>query len=434
MKYYFIGIKGTGMSSLATIMHDLGNNIVGYDDYKDHKFTEDPLIKRNIKIYTDNSYELSDEIVVYSAAFTKDHPEMQKALNKNLKMYEYTEMVGTLTKQHKTICVSGCHGKTTTTAYLSHVMNNIIGANYIIGDSTGYADPKNEYLVVESCEYKRHFLNYDPSYTIVTNIELDHTDYYKDIDDMIDAYQSLINNTKNTAILCGDDELVRRLKVKDAMYYGFNDNNDIIAKNIHTDSEYTYFDVYINNELYESVKTKLFGSHMVLNTLAIIGICYKLNLPKEKVVYELSTFTGAKRRFNEKIVGNTIMIDDYGHHPTELKMCIETCKNKYKNKKICALFLPNTYSRVAKFYKEFADSLSLADKVFILDIAKGRERPEDYPGVSSKLICDLIDNAEMITLQDEEKLLPYKDYVLLFMSCQNIYILEERLEKLLSNE
>lgn len=434
MKYYFIGIKGTGMSSLATIMHDLGNTIIGYDDYKEHKFTEDPLIKRNIKIYTNNGYELSDEIVVYSAAFTKDHPEMQKALNKNLKMYEYTEMVGTLTKQHKTICVSGCHGKTTTTAYLSHVMNNIIGANYIIGDSTGYADPKNEYLVVESCEYKRHFLNYDPSYTIVTNIELDHTDYYKDIDDMIDAYQSLINNTKNTAILCGDDELVRRLKVKDAMYYGFNDNNDIIAKNIYTDSEYTYFDVYINNELYESVKTKLFGSHMVLNTLAIIGICYKLNLPKEKVVYELSTFTGAKRRFNEKIVGNTIIIDDYGHHPTELKMCIETCKNKYKNKKICALFLPNTYSRVAKFYKEFADSLSLADKVFILDIAKGRERPEDYPGVSSKLICDLIDNAEMITLQDEEKLLPYKDYVLLFMSCQNIYILEERLEKLLSNE
>ena len=112
-------------------------------------------------------------------------------------------------------------------------------------------------------------------------------------------------------------------------------------------------------------------------------------------------------------------------------MSIEACRTKYKDKKICAFFLPNTYSRVAKFYKEFAESLSLADKAFILDIAKGRENPDDYKGISSKLICDLIPNAEMITLEDEKRILPYKDYVLLFMSCQNIYILEERLEKIL---
>lgn len=434
MKYYFIGIKGTGMSALATILHDLGNTVIGYDDYKQHKFTETPLEERNVKIYTDNSYELTDETVVYSSAFQNTHKEMQKAISKGLPMYEYTQMVGQLTKKHKTICVSGCHGKTTTTAFLAHVLNNIIGANYIIGDSTGYANTKNEYLVVESCEYKRHFLNYDPTYTIVTNIELDHTDYYKDLSDMIDAYQSLINNTKDLAILCGDDENVRKLQTKNAIYYGFNENNDVIAKNITSDNQYTYFDAYINNKLYSHIKIKLFGNHMVLNTLAIICLCYKFNLPKEEVVKNISTFQGAKRRFNEKIVNNTIMIDDYGHHPTELYMSITTAKNKYKDKKICAIFLPNTYSRVAKFYKEFASSLSLADQVFLLDIAKGREKEEDYPNVSSKLICDLIPNAKMITLDDAKALLPYKDYVLLFMSCQNIYILEQSLEELLKNE
>lgn len=431
MKYYFIGIKGTGMSALATIMHDLGNTVIGYDDYKDHKFTEDPLNERNIKIYTDDSYELTDEIVVYSSAFSNNHKEMQKAIAKNLKMYEYTQMVGELTKINKTICVSGCHGKTTTTSFLAHVLNNIIGVNYIIGDSTGYAAKENDYLVVESCEYRRHFLNYDPTITIITNIELDHTDYYKDLDDMIDAYQSLVNNTKDIVILCGDDQNNRKLKVSSPVYYGLNENNDVIAKNITSDLEYTYFDAYVNGKLYGHIKIKLFGKHMVLNTLAVIALCDKLNLAKEKVINEISTFKGAKRRFSEKVVNGTIIIDDYGHHPTELKMSIEACRTKYKDKKICAFFLPNTYSRVAKFYKEFAESLSLADKAFILDIAKGRENPDDYKGISSKLICDLIPNAEMITLEDEKRILPYKDYVLLFMSCQNIYILEERLEKIL---
>lgn len=433
MKYYFIGIKGTGMSSLATIMHDLGNTVIGYDDYKEHKFTETPLEDRNIKIYTDHSYELTDEIIVYSSAFGAEHEEMMKAKSKNLKMYEYTQMVGELTKKHQTICVSGCHGKTTTTAFLSHVVNNIIGANYIIGDSTGYANQNNKNLIVESCEYKRHFLNYDPSYTIITNIELDHTDYYKDLDDMIDAYQSLVNKTKKGLVLCGDDQNVKKLHVNNAMYYGLNSDNNIVATNISSDLEYTYFDVTINNQLYGHIKIKLFGNHMVLNTLSVIGICYQLNIPSDKVIKELATFTGAKRRFNEKNINGTIMIDDYGHHPTELKMCIQTCKNKYKDKKICAFFLPNTFSRVAMFYKEFATVLSEADKVFILEIAKGREKQEDYKGVSAKLICDLIPNAEMITLEDENKILPYKDYILLFMSCQNIYILEDRLARLLGD-
>ncbi|CCZ57136.1 uDP-N-acetylmuramate--L-alanine ligase [Clostridium sp. CAG:762] len=401
MKYYFVGIKGTGMSGLACILNDLGNTVIGYDDYKEHKFTENELELRNIKIYNDSSYQLTNEIVVYSAALDENHVELQRAKEKNLKILKY----------------------------------NIIGCSYLIGDGTGKSNKESDYFVIEACEYKRHFLAYHPYMSVITNIELDHTDYYKDINDMVDAYQSLLNNTKFKTVLCGDDKLVRKLTTHiDTMYYGLNDNNDIIAKNISYYKDYTCFDVYINDIFYGNIKIKLAGNHMVLNTLAVIGICNNLGLNKYDVIEQLETFTGAKRRYQIKEIENTIIIDDYAHHPTEIKATIEATRNKYKYKKIIALFMPNTYSRVKDFYKAFADSLNKADYVYLFDIAKGRENPNDFKGISSKLILDNLNNAEMITLNDEQKLLKHKGDVLLFMSCQNIYIIEEKLERLLGDK
>ncbi len=430
MKYYFIGIKGTGMSSLATILYDLGNKIIGYDDYKEHKWTEDELKLRNIKIFNDNTYNLTDEIVIYSAAFTSEHPELKRCMDKNLKTLKYNEAVGELTKQLKTICVSGCHGKTTTSSMLSHVLINTIGTNYLIGDGTGFANKNSNHFIVEACEYRRHFLAYDPTYSIITNIELDHVDYYKDINDMIDAYQSLINNTKEKAIICGDDKYIRSLNINiKKLYYGFNDNNDIIAKNIRTDNNYTIFDVYIKTDFYGTFYLPFFGKHMILDSLAVIGTSYSLNIKKEDIINNIKSFTGAKRRFSEKIVNNTIIIDDYAHHPTEIQATIASAKEKYKDKKIIALFLPNTYSRVKEFYNEFADALNEVDVQYILEIPKGREKQNDFPNISSNLILEKLNNGKLITLNDETELLKYKNDVLLFMSCQNIYILEEKLEK-----
>lgn len=435
MKYYFVGIKGTGMSGLACILNDLGNTVIGYDDYKEHKFTENELELRNIKIYNDSSYQLTNEIVVYSAALDENHVELQRAKGKNLKILKYNEMLGEVTKKFKTITISGCHGKTTTSSMLSHVIDNIIGCSYLIGDGTGKSNKESDYFVIEACEYKRHFLAYHPYMSVITNIELDHTDYYKDINDMVDAYQSLLNNTKFKTVLCGDDKLVRKLTTNiDTMYYGLNDNNDIIAKNISYYKDYTCFDVYINDIFYGNIKIKLAGNHMVLNTLAVIGICNNLGLNKYDVIEQLETFTGAKRRYQIKEIENTIIIDDYAHHPTEIKATIEATRNKYKDKKIIALFMPNTYSRVKDFYKAFADSLNKADYVYLFDIVKGREDPNDFKGISSKLILDNLNNAEMITLNDEQKLLKHKGDVLLFMSCQNIYIMKEKLERLLGGK
>jgi len=173
---------------------------------------------------------------------------------------------------------------------------------------------------------------------------------------------------------------------------------------------------------------------MVLNTLAVIGITYLLGLNKKDVFKQLETFSGAKRRFNETIINDTVIIDDYAHHPTELKSSITAARSKYKDKKIIALFMPNTFSRVARFYNEFADALSKADKAFVMEVAKGREKQEDYPGVSSKLILNRIKDSEEIKLDEYEKLLPYKGEVILFMSCQNIYILKDKLVEKMKEE
>lgn len=432
MKYYFIGIKGTGMSSLATILNDLGNKIIGYDDYKEHKWTEDELKLRDIKIYNDNSYNLTDEVVIYSAAFTSEHPELKRCIDKKLKILKYNEALGELTKKLKTICVSGCHGKTTTSSMLSHVLINTVGTNFLIGDGTGSANKNSNNFVVEACEYRRHFLAYDPTYSIITNIELDHVDYYKDINDMVDAYQSLINNTKNSAVICGDDEHIKKLNINiNKLYYGFNNDNDIIATNIKDDNNYSVFDVTIKKDFFGTFYLPFFGKHMILDALAVIGICYLMGIDKKDIITNIKTFSGAKRRFSEKRVNETIIIDDYAHHPTEIKATITSAKEKYKNKRIIALFMPNTYSRVQEFYSEFADALNNADIQYVLEIPKGREKQEDFPNVSSKLILDKLNNGKLITLNDESELLKYKNDVLLFMSCQNIYILEEKLEKLI---
>ena len=171
MKYYCIGIKGSGMATLAEILFDLGHEVSGYDDYKEHKFTQEGLDKRGIKIYYDSTHDIpKDTIVTYSKAFSIDHPEIKRVKSLGLKIIAYNELLGKLSSEFKTIGVSGTHGKTTTSTMISHVLGETKGCNYFIGDGSGFADRKNELFTLESCEFNRHFLAYHPYYAIVTNI------------------------------------------------------------------------------------------------------------------------------------------------------------------------------------------------------------------------------------------------------------------------
>ena len=332
MIYYFIGIKGSGMSSLAQIMHDLGYKVTG-SDKPDHFFTEAGLIEKGIPFHEFNPDMITkDMTIVQGNAFNDEHPEVKKAHELGLKIFTYQEMIAEITNDAKLVAVCGCHGKTTTTTMMKTVLEPF-GVNYLIGDGTGFAKKGNEYFALEACEYKRHFLAYNPYYTIVTNIELDHTDYYKDLDDVMDAFTEFVSKTRKAVIMCGDDINNRKVKTdKPVYYYGFGENNDVVVKNISHDEETTKADVYIKGELYDTYTFPFVGDHLLLNALGVITVCYLENLPKDVVKNQVSKIEHAKRRFIEEKFRNNILIDDYAHHPTEVKVTIEAARKKYPDR------------------------------------------------------------------------------------------------------
>ncbi len=423
MKYYCLGIKGTGMSTLAQILKDLGNDVCGYDDAKEEKFTQVGLEKRNIKIYYDHDHDLDkDTIVTHSVALSEDHEELKRVKKMGLKVKKYSEIVGDVVSMFDTIAVAGTHGKTTTSSLVRHILEDTVGCNYFIGAGDGHASLDHSYFVIEADEFNKHFLDYYPKYAIITNMEKEHMECYRDLDDIIASFSQFANQTKEFVVACGDNENVRKMNSnKKIYYYGFQDQNDIVAKNVKLTKEGSEFDVYVDQELLGHFAVPLFGNHMVLNATAAIFLCTKLGITKEQIEKSLHTFKNAKRRFAEEIVGDTVIIDDYAHHPTEIKVTLEAVKQKYPDRKIVVVFKPNTYSRTKDFTQEFIDALNTVDKAYVTEIECNREKQEDYPGINSKLLVDGLKNGTLIhDDNDVSKLKEEKGNVVCFMSCAYI--------------
>lgn len=419
MKYYCIGIKGTGMSTLAQILSDLGNEVSGYDDAKGHKFTQDGLEERNIPIYYDENHELSkDTVVTYSAAFKEDHKEIQRVKSLGLTIKKYNEIMGDVIDMFETIGVSGTHGKTTTSSLIRHLLEETVGCNYFIGAGDGYAIKDNKYYVVESDEFNRHFTAYHPTYSIITNIEAEHLECYKDIDDIRNTFEIFANQTRKMVIANGDNEEVRKINYKTkVLFYGFNENNDIVIKNVLLEETGSSFDLYINDKLYGHFTIPLYGKHMVMDATAAIVMVKEIGLEKDTIEKLLKTFHNAKRRFAIEKVDNSIIIDDYAHHPTEIKVTLEAVRQKYPNKRLVVVFKPNTYSRTKDFKDDFINALKIADKVYLTEIECNREKQEDYPGVTSSIIVDNLKGSEIISEETIDKLENEKDSVVCFMGC-----------------
>jgi len=419
MKYYCIGIKGTGMSTLAQILFDLGNDVTGYDDNSEYKFTQKGLDERGIDIYYDNNHEIDkDTIVTYSVAFKEDHPEMQRVKSLGLKIVKYNEIMGQVIDMFKSIGVSGTHGKTTTSSLIKHILEDYIGCNYFIGAGDGYVSPDNEYFVVESDEFNRHFTAYHPKYAVITNIEAEHLECYKDVDDIRNTFEIFANQTSKLVVANGDNNECRKINYKTkVLFYGFGFNNDVVIKNLKLTEEGSRFDIFIREELYGSFELPLYGKHMVLDACAAILIARELEVPKDKIFESLRTFKNAKRRFAIEKYNDITIIDDYAHHPTEIKVTLEAARQKYPNKKLIVVFRPNTYSRTKDFTDDFAEALQVADKVFLTAIDCNREQQSDYPGITSYTILDKIEGGELISNEDIYKLGNEKNQVVCFMSC-----------------
>ncbi len=426
--YHFIGIKGAGMSALAVILKQLGNYVKGSDLPK-HFFTESELIKNDIPMTEYDAKNIHEGLtIIKGASITDDNVELIKAKELGLKILGYEEMVGELTRKYKTICISGCHGKTTTTAMTAHVLNNLIGINYLIGDGTGYANEKNEFFALESCEYRRHFLNYQPYYHVILNIDLDHVDYFKDIDDVILAYQQLAATATKMVLANGDDENVRKMKLtKTPTYFGIGNDNDVTATNIKYLKTGTSFDVIAEGNFYGHFDLPIFAKHQLYDALAVIAICYYENLESHQVGNIFKSFTGAKRRFTETFAGNCVIIDDYAHHPNEVLSCINAINQKYPDKKVIAIFQPHTFSRTKEFASDLANAFNLVDAAYIMDIHPAREAQEDFPDVTKEIIIDKLNNGYPITINDAEVLNKYDNAVFIFMSPNDISKLEQDL-------
>ena len=436
MKYYCIGIKGSGMSTLAQILFDLGNDVSGYDDTLTYKFTQDGLDERGITIYHDQNHEIDPEtIVTYSVAFSEDHPEMKRVRELGLQVIKYNELMGHVMNLFKSIGVSGTHGKTTTSSLIRHILEESVGCNYFIGSGEGYVSPDNEYYVVESDEFNRHFTAYHPQYSIITNIEAEHLECYKDIDDIRDTFEIFANQTHNLVVANGDNNEVRKIHYNTpVIFYGFSFNNDVVIKNLKLMEEGSRFDLYYNEELYGSFEIPLYGKHMVANACAAIIMCKELGIPKDKISLALKTFKNAQRRFAIEKFRDVIIIDDYAHHPTEIKVTLEAARQKYPNRRLVVVFRPNTYSRTKDFTNEFAEALSVADKVYLTEIDCNREKPEDYPGITSSIIVDKIEGAELISNEEISKLGDELHSVICFMSCAHVDDLIESLKGFIANQ
>ena len=418
-KYHLIGIKGAGMSALALILHDLGYKVQG-SDVEEKVFTQIELEAKGISLYPfgKSSIEANMEVIVGNA-FNDDHPEIVEAKSKGAKMIRYHDFLGELIRDFTSIAVGGTHGKTTTTGLLAHVLRLNYPTSYLIGDGTGKGVKGSKYFAFEACEYKRHFLSYQPDYGIITNIEHDHPDYFKDTDDVIDAFNDFASQCKQQVIACGDDPRVKKLKnFANMMTYGFDEGNQIVAKNVLKSADGTTFDVIINKVFYHTFKTPFFGAHMVLNSLSVIAICYLEGLAAPVIEKDLSIFTGVKRRFTEKECHDQIIIDDYAHHPTEIEVTLKAVRQKYPNKKIVAIFQPHTFTRTETFIDEFSESLSLADAVYLTEIfGSAREAASD---IKIEMLIGKCKNGQLITEGTVNQLSQYPEAVLVFMGAGDI--------------
>ncbi len=427
--YHFVGIKGSGMSALAHILFDMGETVQGSDIEKEF-FTEKSLREKGITILPFNQENIKEGMTIIAGnAFNDDHEEIVRAHELGLTVTRYHDFLGNFMSQYTSVAVTGSHGKTSTTGLLSHVMNGDKKTSYLIGDGTGMGMPGSEYFAFEACEYRRHFLSYSPDYAIITNIDFDHPDYFASMSDVFNAFQEMTKKVKKAVVACGDDEHLRDIKADIPIYYyGFKEDNKVVAKNMKTTPQGTQFEVYIDGELFDTFITPMYGDHQVLNALAVITICHLEGLDNAAVKRALSTFGGVKRRFSEKIQDEQILIDDYAHHPTEIKATLQSVHLKYPERKVIAVFQPHTFSRTSAFLEDFANSLKLADKVYLCDIF-GSVR-EDSGELTIGDLQILIPGAELINESNVNLLKQYKDAVVMFMGAGDIQKIQVAYENL----
>ncbi len=430
--YYFVGIKGTGMASLARLLHDQGNNVCGSDIEKE-TFTQGPLEKAGIQIFNFDPANLKEGmIVVQGNAFGDDHPEIKRAHEMGLTVLSYPAAVEQQVEKFTSIGIAGAHGKTSTTGLLSHTLHEVAKTNYLIGDGVGHGEPDARFFVFEADEYRDHFLAYHPDYAIMTNIDFDHPDYFKDINDVRQSFEQFGSQVKKVVFAWGDDENLRQLKLNVPIYYyGTSDRDDFRAVNIKRTPAGSTYDAYFRDQKLGTFTIHLYGEHSVLNSLAVVAVAYMEHEDLGAIKEELAKFSGVKRRFSETDIADMKIIDDYAHHPSEIKATLDAARQKFPDKEIIAVFQPHTYSRLAAYLKDFGKVLSTADDVFVTPIF-GSIR-EHSGKVSRQDLEDLVPGSHDIDMKSLGQLFDFHNAVVIFMGAGDIEKYEDAYKEMLKN-
>lgn len=404
---HFIGIGGISMSGLAEILLEEGFTISG-SDAKQSALT-DSLAKKGATIYIGqkaSNLSIRPALVVYTAAIREDNEEFKAAVDAGIPMLSRAELLGQIMDNYeKSIAVAGTHGKTTTTSMISQILLvakadptisvggilESIGGNIRVGGS--------EVFITEACEYTNSFLHFHPKYSIITSVEAEHLDFFKDIDDIRRSFHEFAGNTSHDGVLIINgqiealDQITNNLSCS-VTTYGLCENDDFYAKNItYNDHACGTYTLMHKTEDLGTVSLSVPGKHNVSNSLAAIALCLNLGLPLDVIKKGLLQFGGTKRRFEYKGTKNGItVIDDYAHHPTEVAATLTAARN-YPHGRIICVFQPHTYSRTKAFLSDFARVLSMADIVVLADIYAAREK--NTIGISSKdLLIELQKNGQ----------------------------------------
>ena len=405
---FFIGIGGIGMSGLAKYFLEKNIKVYGYD--KESSFITHDLLNKGASIChsymdIDDSQFLENidkTLIIYTPAISKNHPLLLNFIDKGFNVFKRAEIVEKISENSKCIAIAGTHGKTTTTSILAHIFKEAdysflafvggIMENY----HSNFLFNGDEYLIVEADEFDKSFLRLKPDFACITSLDIDHLDVYEDSKKLKAAFKEFKNNVVDGGFIISNEN-VEISSIK----YGIGNDSTYKAVNIEYNSQFSQFDMQSNDTEIKNVKIQLPGFHNIMNTVAAISIALEVGISENIILNALNSFRGVERRFSYNINNESIiLIDDYAHHPEEIKQVHSTLKLIYPKEELLVVFQPHLFSRTRDLMNEFATELSKFDAVILLEIYPAREEPID--GVNSKLLLSKIDSEYKVLCSKSE--------------------------------
>lgn len=453
--YYFLGVGGIGMSALARYFNHYKKKVIGYDKTSTAlttqleeegiscHFKEDIFLLKDIL----QLFKKEEVLIVYTPAVPIDHSEYQYLLQNNYTILKRSQVLGEITKQFKTIAIAGTHGKTTTTTLVTHLLKSAgincfsfmggISKNYNTNLLLGEITDKETYIVVEADEYDRSFLTLHPQIAVITSVDADHLDIYGDAEHVKEGYSLFAGQVKEGGTLIVKKNVDNDLSLTNKrLIYSLNLDTEYCARSITIENAQFFYDIKSPVESITRVMLGLPGTHNVENSIAAVAVAQQLGVKGDVIKEALRSFSGVKRRFDYRVkTDKVIYIDDYAHHPEELKATIGSVKKLYPEKRITGIFQPHLFTRTRDFADDFAKSLDMLDECILLDIYPAREKPIE--GITSQMLIRKMNSKDKKVLSKEQALELLKNKtpeVLLTMGAGDIDGLIIPIEKILSQK